>query len=165
MSAQDGAQFPPVPSWRPDFRVSNATVLDRMVYYTNDTRDMVQFSFGTTVLIPDGLDDEEARRFALDALSGIVNYHPDFSTSPMDDGNITISYRYPAYNVVIPEFLEPYMDTIRQRHLEALADEEVLVTPMGTNVFSDPDMMALYGRTFMFMDATDPVVETIYRHQ
>lgn len=41
--------------------------------------------------------------------------------------------------------------------------DEVLITPLGPNVFDDFGKMALFGRCFMFMDAQDPKVVRIER--
>ena len=157
-------RFPPVPKWEPSFFVANEVILDRMVYYTDSNRDIIVFSHGTAVLLPDDLSDEDAESYALGVLADIFNNHPDFRPSPMDDGNILVSYNYPAYNVVIEAFVQQHMDEVRSMHLEGLAAYEVLITPAGNNVFDEFGMKALYGRAFMFMDAQNPEVGLLYRH-
>ena len=154
----------PVPGWRPSFRASNEDLLARMVYYTNGQRDLVVFRYGTIVILPDGLSDSEARQFAAEVLAQIYSYHPDMNPLPMDDGNIVVQYNHPAVNVVLEDFIRPHLEEIRSRHLDGLARAEVLVTPAGPNVFDDLAMKAIYGRTFMFMDAQAPKVETVFRH-
>lgn len=156
--------FPPVPTWQPEFRVDNDIVLERMRFYTDEARDLAIFTNGTAVLLPDGLSDEDAIAYANEVLSRIYNAHPDMNPMPMNDGNLVIAYNHPAYNVVIASFIEPRMDEVRVRHLDGLATDELLMTPLGANVFDDLGMMALYGRSFMFMDAQDPRVEIIHRH-
>ena len=165
MIASAEAQFSPVPDWQPDFSITNDEVLERMIYYFDDSTDIVIFKHGTAVVLPDGLNDDDAREFALKTLSEIYNYHVDLNPRYMDDGNILISYNHPAYNVVIDGFANAHIETIRARRLEALATYEVLIGPMGANKFDEFAMKALYGRTFMFMDAQDPVITKIYRQK
>ena len=81
----------------------------------------------------------------------------------MDDGNIMIFYNHPAYTIVLNEVTEKHMDLIRQNHMEALARDEVLITPKGPNKFDDFAMKALFGRCYFFMDAKDPIVSKIIR--
>ena len=88
----------------------------------------------------------------------IYNYHPDMNPVNMKDGNILVQYNHPAFNVVLREFAEKYMTEIEANHLRALATDEVLMTPGGANVFDQFGMLALYGRTFMFMDAQNPKI-------
>lgn len=156
--------FPPVPQWKPAFFAPVEQILERMVYYTGNSRDIVLFKNGTSVVLPEGLNDTEANEFALGVLSKIYNYHPDMNPLPMDDGNILVQYNHPAYNVVINDFADKHMDEIRKHHLEALAASEVLITPLGPNKFDDFAMKALYARTFMFIDAQSPRIVRLYRH-
>ncbi len=156
-------QFPPVPSWKPDFASSNESQLERMVYYTNQQKDLAQFSNGTIVILEDNLTDEKAKHYAKLVLSKIYNYHPDMNPVPMKDGNILVQYNHPAYNVVLTDFTKQHMDTIKSKHLDALATDEVLITGLGRNQFDEFGMLALYGRTFMFMDAQNPEVTHLYR--
>lgn len=158
-------QFPPVPDWQPEFMAPLDDQVDRMIYYTDKTRDLALFSHGTIVILEDGLDDVQAKDYAKKVLSEIFNYHPDMNPLPMDDGNILVQYNHPAYNVVITSFVKQHMDTINNRHLDALATDEVLITGLGQNKFDEFGMMALYGRTFMFMDAQNPNVIRIVRKQ
>ena len=81
----------------------------------------------------------------------------------MDDGNILIQYNHPAYNIVIDEFAISHMAEIKEKHLEALATDEVLMTPAGPSKFDELGMKALYGRAFMFMDAQNPKVARVIR--
>ncbi|MBL4774129.1 MAG: hypothetical protein JKX98_11245, partial [Alcanivoracaceae bacterium] len=78
---------------------------------------------------------------------------------------ILVQYNHPAFNVVINTFTNNHMVTIKKRHLDALATSEVLITSLGSNVFDEFGMKALYGRTFMFMDAQNPKIVKIYRHK
>lgn len=156
--------FPPVPQWKPNFFAPADQILERMVYYTDNNRDIVLFKNGTSVVLPEGLSDVEADKFALGVLSKIYNYHPDMNPVLMDDGNILVQYNHPAYNVVINGFAEKHMEAIRKHHMEALATSEVLITSLGPNKFDDFAMKALYGRTFMFIDAKNPQIVRLYRH-
>lgn len=156
-------QFPPVPKWMPNFSASIESQLERMIFYTDQDKDLAQFSNGTIVILEDGLDDEEAKQYASEVLSEIFNYHPDMSPVDMKDGNILVQYNHPAYNVVLTEFTKKHMDVIKSRHLDALATDEVLITNLGQNKFDEFGMQALYGRAFMFMDAQNPEVVRVYR--
>ncbi|MCW9000361.1 MAG: hypothetical protein OQK04_16750, partial [Kangiellaceae bacterium] len=71
--------FPPVPKWKPTFNVSVEVVLERMKYYTDNAKDIVIFRNGTSVILPDDLNDKEANQYALEVLSQIFNYHPDMN--------------------------------------------------------------------------------------
>jgi len=156
-------QFPPVPNWKPSFSASIESQLERMVFYTNQDKDLAQFSNGTIVILEDGLDDTEARQYANEVLSKIFNYHPDMNPVNMKDGNILVQYNHPAYNVVLTEFTQKHMDVIKSKHLDALATDEVLITGLGHNKFDEFSMLALYGRAFMFMDAQSPELVRLYR--
>lgn len=135
-----------------------------MRYYTDQGSDLVIFAHGTTVILPDGLTDEEAVEFAHLTLEQIVSFHPDMRPMPMDDGNMLVGYNHPAYNVVIESFVSQHMDVLRTRHLDGLAPAEVLIGPNGQNVFDEFGMKALYGRALMFMDAQVPEVVILHRH-
>lgn len=156
-------QFPPVPDWKPDFSPEIAQIVERVRYYTDGNSDIAVFQHGTCVLLDDGLSDVEAPAFALSVLSQIFNYHPDMNPVPMDDGNVLVQYNHPAVNVVISTQAEANWAAIDLHHQRALATDEVLITPLGSNVFDDFGKKALYGRCFMFMDAQDPKVVAIHR--
>ncbi|WP_196161768.1 hypothetical protein [Reinekea sp. G2M2-21] len=156
--------FPPVPEWQPDFSPSNEALLEMMVFYTNNQKDLVQFRHGTIVIVPDGLNPEEAHEFALKVISDIYHFHPDMNPTPMKDGNLVVQYNHPAFNIVIDEFIEGHMGKIQKHHLKGLATDEVLITPSGNNVFDEVGMKALYGRAFMFMDAQNPEIINLHRH-
>ena len=114
--SEESDQFPPVPSWQPAFSAPVELQLERMVFYTDDTRDLVQYKNGTVVVINKGLDDNEAKLFANEVLSKIYNYHPDMNPLNMKDGNILVRYNHPAFNVVLTEFTSKYIDTIRNKY-------------------------------------------------
>ncbi|MCM2476919.1 hypothetical protein HGO38_26065 [Rhizobium sp. CG5] len=155
--------FPPVPSWRPSFSQPLDRVIDRISYYTNGRRDFAVFRNGTCVLLHDGLADQEATEFSLNALSGILNYHPDVDPSPMDDGNVLVRYNQPAVNVVLHDIAEAHWSEIEDRHLDGLTPDEVVITPLGPNTFDTFGKQVLLGRTYMFMDALKPEIAEIRR--
>jgi len=111
-SAEPEGQFPPVPKWQPDFLISIDQVLERMVYYFDDGKDIVVFENGTAVILSDSLNDVEAKEFALKTLSDIYNYHPDMNPINMDDGNILVQYNHPAFNVVINTFTNNHIKQV-----------------------------------------------------
>ena len=134
-----------------------------MIYYTDGKRDLVVFKHGTIVVLEENMSDIVAKEYALNVLSKIYNYHPDMNPLNMDDGNIMVQFNHPAYNVVISNFVEEHLPSIRIKHLEALATDEVIITGAGPNKFDEFGMKALYGRTFMFMDAQSPEVVQVFR--
>lgn len=54
---------------------------------------------------------------------------------------------------------------IDRNHQRAVATDEVLISPLGHNVFDDFGKKALFGRCFMFMDALAPAIVSIERAQ
>ncbi|MEN3952305.1 hypothetical protein [Iodidimonas sp. SYSU 1G8] len=158
------AKFPPMPAWQPSFSQPLDRVVDRISYYSDRERDFVVFSNGTSVILEDGLSDAEAKAVSLKVLSDILNYHPDMSPTPMDDGNILVSYNHPAANVVLLDVAKAHWTEIEDRHLDGLTESEILYTPLGPNKFDDFGKQALLGRAYLFMDAQAPVISLIHRH-
>jgi hypothetical protein len=156
-------QFPPVPKWRPTIRQPLDRVIERVAHYTNRQKDFAVFEYGTCVLVQDGLPEADAAVQAKEILSKIFNYHPDMNPVPMKDGNITVQYNHPALNVVLEDIVQLNWAEIDRNHQDALATDEVLMTPLGQNKFDDFGKKALFGRCFMFMDAQDPKVVKIER--
>jgi hypothetical protein len=154
---------PPVPARQPDIEVPLEKVIDRFRYYTDNKKDFVVFKHGTCVLVSDGLEEEQARKEALETVAKIFNHHPDMNPRSMDDGNILICCNHPAYTLVLEEITRNHMDMIRTNHLRALAWDEVLITPAGQNKFDDLGMKALFGRCYFFMDAKKPEVFGVIR--
>jgi hypothetical protein len=138
--------------------------VERMLHYTDGKRDLAVFQNGTCVVLPAGLNDAEAEAFAKESLSKIFNYHPDMNPMPMKDGNILVRYNHPAVNVVLNDLAMEHWSEIDKNHQRALATSEVLMTPLGQNVFDEFGKKALFGRCFMFMDAQQPIVTKIVRH-
>ena len=110
-----------MPKWKSDFASSNESQLERMIFYANQEKDLAQFLNGTIVILEDGLNNEKAQQYANEVLSKIFNYHPDMNPVTMKDGNILVQYNHPAYNVVLTKFTKLHIDTIKSKHLEALA--------------------------------------------
>jgi len=82
---------------------------------------------------------------------------------PMKDGNVLVQYNHPAVNLVLVSVATEHWAEIDNNHQRALATDEVLITPLGSNVFDDFGKKALFGRCFMFMDAQDPHVTRVAR--
>src|SRR5262249_3058699 len=139
-------------------------IIERMLHYTDGKRDLAIFENGTCVVLPSDLNDAQAEAFAKDVMSKIFNYHPDMNPIPMKDGNVLVQYNHPACNVVLRDVATEYWSEIEKNHQRALAPSEVLITPLGKNVFDQLGKRALFGRCFMFMDAQRPVVTKIVRH-
>lgn len=156
-------QFPPVPDWRPTIKQPIDRLIERLCYYTDNKKDFAVFENGTCVLLPDGLTEPEAERTAKEILNNIFTYHPDMNPVNMDDGNIVVQYNHPALNIVLDEIAQNHFAEIDRNHQRALTTSEVLITPLGNNVFDDFGKKALFGRCFMFLDAQDPKVIKIVR--
>lgn len=156
-------RLPPVPDWRPDVAQPLDEIVERLRFYTNGQRDLAVFAHGTCVILPDGLPDDDAGAYARDTLSKIYHYHPDMNPAPMKDGNVLVRYNHPAANLVLDAVAQRHWEEIERNHQRALATHEVLITPLGQNVFDDLGKKALFGRCFMFMDAQDPRVVRIAR--
>jgi len=154
---------PPVPKWKPGIAQPIDQIIDRVSYYTDRKRDFVVFAHGTCVILANGLAEDAAVAQATAILSKIYHYHPDMNPRAMDDGNILVQYNHPAINVVLSATTTSHWAEIERNHQDALATHEVLITPLGQNVFDDFGKKALFGRCFMFMDALRPTVIRIVR--
>ena len=155
--------FPPIPAWRPSFAPPLDRIVDRITYYYDGKADFVVFRNGTCVILDAGLSDADARTFGFKVLADIFGFHPDMNPANMDDGNLLVRYNHPAVNVVIRELAMPHWDEIEKRHLDGLATDEVLITPLGPNKFDETGKLALLGRAYMFMDAEQPEIVRIVR--
>jgi hypothetical protein len=155
--------FPPVPRWRPSFGPSTEQVVERFRYYTDGKRDLVVFRHGTVAILAPGLTEVQADEQAREALSRVFNAHPDMTPRPMDDGNVLVTYTQPIANVVIADLARQHWAEVEARHQDGLARDEVLITPLGSNVFDDFGKQALLGRCYMFMDAQAPEIVRIER--
>lgn len=156
-------RFPPAPDWRPDMALPLDKMVERLRFYTNGKCDLAVFTHGTSVILPDDLSDEDAGAYAMDVLSKIYHYHPDMNPTPMKGGDVLVRYNHPAANLVLDEVAQLHWAEIERNHLRALATHEVLMTPLGQNVFDDVGKKALFGRCFMFMDAQSPRIVRIVR--
>jgi hypothetical protein len=163
--AESAAQAwsPPVPAWRPSFVQPIDRVVDRMSYYCDNQRDFVVFEHGTCILLDPDLDDAEAAASALEALSELLESHPDMRPMPMDDGNILVRYGQRSASVILTEAAQAHWPEIENRHLDGLTPSEVLLTPLGPNIFDDFGKQALLGRAYMFLDARSPSIAEIWR--
>jgi hypothetical protein len=139
-------RFPPIPDWQPAIVQPIEQIVDRIRFYTDSKR----------VLLPDNLSSADADSFARETLSKIFNDHPDMNPILMQDGNILVQYNYPAVNLVLDRIASQHWPDIDRNHQRALATSEVLMTPLGQNVFDAFGKKALFGRCYMFMDALNP---------
>ena len=104
--------FPPVPDWKPDIAQPIDSIIERIMYYTNNKKDIAVFRNGTCVVLNDGLSDSDAQQFAKEVLHQIYNYHPDMKPMSMDDENILIQYNHPAVNVVLDSHVKEHWNLI-----------------------------------------------------
>jgi hypothetical protein len=64
---------------------------------------------------------------------------------------------------VLSDVAKAHWAEIEAHHLEGLTTDEVLITPLGANVFDEMGKEALLGRCYMFMDALAPKVVHVHR--
>jgi hypothetical protein len=157
-------QFPPVPDWQPAISLPIERIVERFRFYTNGTRDFAVFEHGTVAILPSDLSDEAAKEHAELALRNVFHAHPDMNPMNMKDGNILIQYNHDVASLVLSDVAEQNWSEIDRQHQQAIATSEVLITPLGHNVFDDFGKKALFGRCYMFMDAQSPKVSRIERH-
>jgi hypothetical protein len=155
--------LPPVPEWKPDIPQPLERIIERLRHYTDGKRDFAVFEHGTCVVLADGLSELDAETSAKETLSKIFHFHPDMNPQQMKDGNVLVQYNHPAVNVVLNDVAQTHWSAIESNHQKALATSEVLMTPLGQNVFDAFGKKALFGRCFMFMDAVSPKVVKIVR--
>jgi len=157
------SQFPPVPAWKPSFCPTPDEIVERLPYYTNEKRDFVVFENGTCAIVKDGLTDQDAADAGKEILKKIFLAHPDMKPLNMDDGNMLVQYNQPAVNIIITEITKANWPEIEARHQDGLTTDEVLITPLGRNIFDDFGKKALLVRSYMFMDAQAPNVVRVER--
>lgn len=155
--------FPPVPDWKPEIVQPLEVVVETIKYYSDGKKDFAVFQNGTVALVPEGLSDAEVEKMAKEALRNVYHAHPDMHPQEMDDGNILVGYNHNVANVVLSSVVKKHWDEIDNNHQRALATSEVLITPLGNNVFNDFGKMSLFGRCYMFMDAQNPKVVQVVR--
>ncbi len=157
--------LPPVPDWRPEIIQPLERIVERWRFYTNGARDFAVFEHGTVAILPSGLCDAKATEHAELALHRVFHAHPDMNPMGMKDGNILIQYNHDVASLVLSDVVEQNWAEIDKQHQRAIATAEVLISPLGHNVFDDFGKKALFGRCFMFMDAQSPRVTRIERHE
>lgn len=161
--AQKNTLPPPVPQWRPNFRSNTQQIVERFRLYTDSKWDFVVFENSTCCIVPPDLTEERAELVAVESLKKIFHSHPDMNPTPMKDGNVLVGYNEPAYNIVFADLAQQNWSQIEKFHLEGLTASEVIITPLGRNVFDKVGKMALLGRSWMFMDAQSLKVVRIIR--
>jgi len=158
-------EFPAAPEWKPSFNADLDEIISIFRHYTNNKSDFVVFANLTLVLIEDGLDDNRAIRNAIKTLSKIYNYHPYMEPHGMDDGNLLISYSYPAFNIAVEKTAKTHWKEIQENHRRALCSSEVMFTSLSPKDFDDVGKKALWARCYFFMDAQNPEVVRIVRNR
>jgi hypothetical protein len=162
-SAESPGRFPPVPDWKPAVRQPLERIVERIRFYTNNSRDFAVFGYGTIAILPDDLSDAASERHAKESLHKVFHAHPDMNPLNMKDGNILVQYQYDVASLVLSDIADKHWAEIDSQHQRALATSEVLFTPLGQNTFDDFGKKALFGRCYMFMDAQSPEVIRIER--
>ena len=159
--------WPPLPKWTPTFAMPIATTLPAFKQALNGPRDIVVFNNGTMVIVEQGLEQKRAVETAKTHLKNLIGFHPDMSPGWTNSGDVLIGYNQTgftaAFNLVLASVARKHWAEIEAKHLDGLTPDEVLITPLGSNVFDDLGKMALLGRAYMFLDALDPKVVLIDR--
>ena len=156
-------RFPPVPDWQPSIVQPIDQIVDRVRYYTEGKNDFAVFTNGTIALVPNGFTDEQAISHAEDALFKVFHAHIDMEPLHMVDGHILVRYNHDVWTLVLREISSANWQEISKHYERAIATDEVLITPLGPNVFDDEGKKALFGRCFMFMDAQVPKIVRVER--
>jgi hypothetical protein len=148
-----------LPEWRPLVERQIDTLAEMCKFYTNGTEAFVVFEHGTCVTVPRNLEEPLAREFAIKRLAEFLSSHPDGTPLEMKDGNFVVSApQVDALSVVMQQTLQNQMEYIRANHTKGLQGQpshEVLLTPLGANVFDDLGMKFLFARSFIFWDADE----------
>jgi hypothetical protein len=121
------------------------------------------FTNGTITILPNDLSEDAAAAHAEEALHQVFHAHVDMKPLPMKEGNFLIHYNHDVVSVVLEQIIQEHWDEIQQKHLHALATDEVLITPLGPNKFDDLGKKVLFGRCYMFRDAPQPKVIQVVR--
>ncbi|TYC07038.1 hypothetical protein ES677_15210 [Bizionia gelidisalsuginis] len=149
--------FPPKPKWKPNLPNDLNLILEKAKYYTDKKIQIAVFENGTVIMFPERVSDINSS--AIETLNKIYNAHPDFNPTEMDDGNYTIQYNEPAFNIVFKDEIENHWKYIDENHLDGICTAEVLINGNGEhNVFNEIGKICLFGRSKMFMDAQSPKV-------
>ncbi|TVZ56921.1 hypothetical protein OD91_2223 [Lutibacter sp. Hel_I_33_5] len=149
--------FPPKPKWKPNLPIDLNLILEKSKYYTDKKIQIAVFENGTVIMFPERVSDINSS--AIEILDKIYNAHPDFNPTEMDDGNYTIQYNEPAFNIVFKDEIENHWKYIDENHLDGICTAEVLINSNGEhNVFNEIGKICLFGRSKMFMDAQKPKV-------
>lgn len=156
-------QLPPIPDWKPDIHLPIEKIENVIRHYSDGRHDFAIFKNGTVAILSGSPSELEAEVAAKNALESVFHSHPDMTPREMDDGNILIAYKNNVASVVLTELVEKHWEEINENHQRALATSEVLITPLGNNVFNDFGKKCLFGRCYMFMDAVSPEVVRIVR--
>lgn len=147
---------PDVPTWSPSFKQPTERVVERFRHYMPDVGSFVVFENGTCVPVARGLSEVAAFDVAKDVLHQIVTKRPDLHPHKVEDGAVFIGFKPPAYTMVLSDIARAHWQEIERRHQEWVLPNEVLMTPMGPNVFDDYGKQVLLARAYMFLDARDP---------
>ena len=98
-------------------------------------------------------------------LDEILNFHPDFSTIKMSDGNWLVRYNGPVASIVFGDEVDKSWDYIERNYRDGVTPHEALFKGdiKGLhNVFDKDGKIGLFARARMFMDADNPHVVKIW---
>jgi len=145
-----------VPAWKPSVERDIDKISERCHFYLNQTKTIVVFSHGTCVIVDDGLPGDQSYSQAKTKLSGFLKAHPDFTPMEMKDGNMVVNTPHiDTLTVVLKETMATHADLIEENHQKAIPSHEVILTPLGHNIFESLGYNALFGRSFIFWDAQE----------
>ena len=154
------ADFPPKPKWKPDIPVDLDRISKAFRHYSDNKMAFAIFENGTCVPVDE--ESKQQEQDAIAALNELFHQHPDFIPMSMDDGNWMISHSDIAYSICLADEVEANWKTIDEKHLDALARDEVLLNAeKKPNVFDKNGKVGLFGRARWFMDCQNPKVVRI----
>lgn len=147
----------PRPKWKPRAVESPADILSRATAYTDYSRALVVYRWGTIVCSDSHLQRTDADY--LDALTSVVHSAPDFDTILMNDNNYAVLFRTSATGIVLRDFFTDHFQEIRTNCLEGGRIEgEVLFAASDDRDNQETLIAGLYARAKLYCDAEDRVI-------
>jgi len=153
----------PIPRWKPAIPINIEKIVVVFSRCLEQKKAFIVFKNGTCVFTKDRnspLYEDEAKHI----LRKIYDYHPDFSTIALDDGNWLVKYNEPLASIVLKEEIDNYWCEIENHYQKGITSYEVLVDEYGNQREITKDgKIGLFARARMFMDAQNPQVAKIWK--
>jgi len=147
----------PKPAWGPIRAAEPDWFVDRLAHYTNQRKGFLVYEHGTSVFddSPSGPDVMICNTSLMDA----VTHSPDFSVTPMRDGNFLVGFRGPVYGLVDGEFVAQNQEKLMSDALRlGLLPGEGLLQSNDEAIRAGHHAIGLYARARLYLDAESQVV-------